>query len=473
MLRRTIFLMLIILLPGAHKVVSQVSPAFSMYFLNPYQFNPSYAGLEGRPVFNLVHRQQWVSIEGAPVTTGLTFHMPLKYGVSIGAEVFNDKRSILSTNSINFTLGYAVQFNQKNILRFGLSGGGGSRNIDLNQVDNTSDPAIGDALENSFYLDGNFGISFQSGYFFLGVALPNFFEPNVNNYTSLENGGFAPLNEILFNTSYRFYFALDEMFFEPSILYRYNQNMPSQFEVAGIFNLKNLLWFGGSYRQEYGATAMLGITFNRQFMLGYGYGIGSEKLPGIGANTHEIQLSIALGKRKERAGRSPQFFVSYVDTERFYPDQRVKKQKASEEIAKTKEPVPIIVEVEENTEDPVVEQEGIDPEHDDPRLVLTSPRKESKVSAIRSETVNAGISDFELSRGNYIIIGEYTSQSEAAAATDRLGNEGYRAGYGYVSRKRTWMVYIYRSDSRIGFRKKVLEIRDNPDFRNAWILTVL
>jgi hypothetical protein len=352
-----------------------------------------------------------------------------------------------------------------------LSGGAGSRNIDINQVDNTSDPAIRDALDDSFYLDGNFGLSFQTGYFFLGVALPNFFEPNLNNYSSFENGVFAPLNEILFNASYRFYFALDDMFFEPSVIYRLNQVMPDQFEAAGIFYLKNLVWFGGSYRQDYGASAMVGFTIGKQFLIGYSYGIGSQKLPGIGSSTHEIHLSLALGKRSQSKSRAPDFFVSYVDTDRFYPDQRVRKQKSSEEIARVKEPTPIIIEVIEEEE--AGEEEQISSEHDDPRLVLSRGRKLNNVTRIRSETVYVGNSNFELPTGNYIIIGEYKSQAEANEEADRLGNEGYRAEFGYVSRKRLWMVYIYRSDSRIGFRKKVLQTRDNPDFKDAWILSVL
>jgi type IX secretion system PorP/SprF family membrane protein len=472
MMKRYIFLLLIIILKGSGQAISQISPSYSMFFLNPYQINPSYAGIEGRPVFNLIHRQQWVSIEGAPKTTGLTFHMPVNYGVSVGAEIYSDKRGILSTNSVTFTAGYAVQFDQKNILRFGLSGGIGNRNIDVSQV-NTSDPAIGDALDNSFFLDGNFGMSIQSGYFFFGVALPNFFEPNLNNFSTIENGSFAPFNEILFNGSYRFYFALDDMFIEPSLVYRYHQIMPGQFEIAGIFSLRNLLWFGGSYRQDYGATAMVGLTINKQFLIGYSYGIGSDRLSGIGASTHEINLSIALGKRQIRSDTSPEFFVSYVDTERIYADQRVKKQLTTEEIAQAQPPTPILIEVEETEEEQTEEEEVTSSEHDDPRLVMSTPRRLNNITAIRSETVYAGISDFELPTGNYIIIGEYRTQTEANTATDRLGNEGYRADYGYVSRKRLWMVYIYRSDSKIGFRKKVLETRENPDFRNAWILSVL
>jgi len=258
MINRSLLLTCIIFLFGSGQVLSQISPAFTMFFIDPYQINPSYTGLEGRPVFNLNHRQQWVGVDGAPVTTGLTFNMPFNYGVSVGAKIYSDKRSILSTNSVTLTVGYAVNFSQKNILRFGLSGGAGSRNIDISQVDNTSDPAIRDALDNSFYLDGNFGMSFQSGYFLLGVALPNFFEPNLNNVSTFENGGFAPLNEILFNTSYRFYFSLDEMFFEPSLIYRYNQVMPSQLRPTK----KASPWIMSPNRQKKVSMAVLASYFS-------------------------------------------------------------------------------------------------------------------------------------------------------------------------------------------------------------------
>jgi hypothetical protein len=212
---------------------------------------------------------------------------------------------------------------------------------------------------------------------------------------------------------------------------------------------------------------MVGFTFNKKFSVGYSYGFGSMKLPGLGASSHEINLRIALGERNQRNNINPEFFVSYVDTERFYADQRVKQQKASEEIAKVKPVQPILIEVEE------AEEEVPSSSHDDPRLVMSRSRKLSNVTTIRSETVNEGNSPLELPRGNYIIIGEYQNESDAKAFTDRLGNEGYRAEYGFVSRKRLWMVYIYRSDSRIGFRKKVLDTRTNPDFKNAWILSVL
>jgi hypothetical protein len=220
---------------------------------------------------------------------------------------------------------------------------------------------------------------------------------------------------------------------------------------------------------------MLGLTLNKQFMIGYSYGIGSAKLPGIGASTHEIHLSIALGKRNQKSAAQSDIFISYVDTDRVYPDQRVKQQKETKAISKVTPITPIIVEIEEpvEEEEEQVAQDVRTSEHDDPRLVITRGRKASNVTTIRSETVYEGISDFELPKGNYIIVGEYKDESEARQYYTRLGNEGYRAEFGYVSRKRMWMVYIYRSDSKIGFRKKVLETRSNPDFQDAWILSVL
>ncbi len=213
--------------------------------------------------------------------------------------------------------------------------------------------------------------------------------------------------------------------------------------------MRNLLWFGGSYRQDYGLSGFVGVTLNKKFLIGYSYGFGSESLPGIGASTHEINLRISLGQRNQRSNNNPDFFVSYVDTERVYADQRVKKQKSSEEIAKANEPTPIIVEivepiVEETVEEPEVPSNAVrTSEHDDPRLVMTRGRS---VTTIRSETVYVGTSDFELPKGNYIIVGEYADEVDAKQYHSRLENEGYRAEYGYVSSKWHWMVYIYRSE---------------------------
>ena len=202
MIQRYRTYIIFIILLNSLELFGQVSPSSTMFFINPFYYNASYAGIEGRSRLSLNHRQQWVGIDGAPVTTSLSFHTPLNKGLAIGANIYSDRRSILSTNSATFSVGYTVAFSEREYLRFGLSGGIGFRNIDLSQVDNPTDPALLDVVDNNTFLNGDFGLSFQSGYFNIGVSLPNFFEPNLNNLSSFENGDFAPLNEVLFKGSW-------------------------------------------------------------------------------------------------------------------------------------------------------------------------------------------------------------------------------------------------------------------------------
>ncbi len=57
--------------------LGQQVPVFSQHFVNPYLYNPAFAGIDGAFSVFLTYRDQWVGIEGSPVTANLSFHMPL------------------------------------------------------------------------------------------------------------------------------------------------------------------------------------------------------------------------------------------------------------------------------------------------------------------------------------------------------------------------------------------------------------
>jgi type IX secretion system PorP/SprF family membrane protein len=443
---------------------AQISPSFTQFFMNPYRINPSYAGIEGRPVIYLAHRQQWVGIEDAPVTTTFSIHTPMNNGLNLGADFYHDSRGILNTNSFLFTAGYSIAFSQKDYLRFGISGGLGFRNIDLSQVDNPSDPALLNVVENNMFINGNFGVSYHTGYFSVGIAIPNLFEPNLNNTSTFENGEIAPFNEVVFNTSYRFYFGLDDYAFEPQILYRYSNLLPKQYELAGIFHLKNIVWVGGSFRQNYGVSALGGIKFKNQMAFGYSYGMGLQSLSGIGASTHEFSFSLQLGQKRRSRRKTQNLYLSFIDTERVYWESEPRVKKIKEE-----KPVEVVVQKPVETVVPVTEPTSA---HDNPRLALERELKVNVVSDVRSETVTAGNHPLELPKANYIIVRESDNQEEVRNYTDKLNDEGERAGYGFVSRRNKWMVFVYQSDSKIGLRRQVAKKQNNPEFKDAWLLTI-
>ena len=58
-------------------VNAQQDAQSSLYFFNPLNYNPAYAGSRGSLNFTAINRAQWVGWEGAPRTQFLSIHAPI------------------------------------------------------------------------------------------------------------------------------------------------------------------------------------------------------------------------------------------------------------------------------------------------------------------------------------------------------------------------------------------------------------
>ena len=96
-------LLIILLFAGIVQSYGQQDPQYSLYMFNPFGINPAYAG--SREVLSavLVHRSQWIGLEGAPETQVLAINTPLKNKkMGVGFQVVNDK--IGPKNTLNISI---------------------------------------------------------------------------------------------------------------------------------------------------------------------------------------------------------------------------------------------------------------------------------------------------------------------------------------------------------------------------------
>ncbi|MDZ7608446.1 MAG: type IX secretion system membrane protein PorP/SprF [Cyclobacteriaceae bacterium] len=279
----------------------QELPLNSQIFLNPYYYNPAFAGFEDRPAFYLYRRQQWTGIEGAPETVGINFHTIFNEKISFGLYVMNDKASIFNTSRALFTFGYRAKFDEFHYLSFALSGGAGFNNTDLSTID-PDDPAMSNALENSIFLDGNAGFNYYNNGFNLGLSLPKIFKNTAISDQSFTQGEISPLNDVIAMTSYRWEISENNFAFEPWMIYYYTKDLPGQFEAIGLFHLADVFWLGASYRQNYGMSGMVGLNIKDNFKFGYAYEFFTNELGSFNNGTHDIQLAMVFGK-KEKKGK--------------------------------------------------------------------------------------------------------------------------------------------------------------------------
>jgi type IX secretion system PorP/SprF family membrane protein len=322
--RITFFCVWLALIPG--EINAQDAVNFTQFFINPYSYNPSYAGTDGRAALFVAYRKQWANIQGGPAVANLSLHgQTTKAGLSFGLNVVNDTRGVLSTSGLALGLGYSASLSDQATLRFGVSVGGAWNMVDLEEIEDASDPALAELLDQHVFLLGSAGISLRAKSFHLGVSLPSLFSPS---YVSVDPFSFKevkPFQSIIVNASNRFYFGGDRHIFEPYLLYRVNTGLPSQFEAAGVVHLNHVLWIGGSYKQDFGISALGGVKINHTILIGGSYSLKNTGINELNSPSYEVQMSYLIGPRKRNV---PHY--SFVDAEKVKPKKR---KSASELIA--------------------------------------------------------------------------------------------------------------------------------------------
>ena len=288
---------------------TQNIPIYTQYIVNPYIYNPAYAGIEGKPTIGLTYRKQWTGITDAPTTANFVFHTPLFAGINFGLNVTQDNYGIFKSSSALLTVGYTIVLGWNHYLSLGISGGAGFQNIDFTNV-NLSDPAFANLLSESTYLDGNVGIAYHIANFNLGISLPNIFQTETFPTEIFDTGTLGLISNYMITADYMIYFAGDNFAFQPYVLYRSFEEYTPQIEGGGIFHIKNVLWVGGAYRQDFGIAGLAGVKVKGNFSFGYSYEIPAVKATNINKTSHEIQLTISFGKKNNRSKKHATFLAS-------------------------------------------------------------------------------------------------------------------------------------------------------------------
>jgi type IX secretion system PorP/SprF family membrane protein len=291
---------------------AQQTSGLTQFFVNASSLNPSYTAIDGRPAAFLGYRKQWAGLEGSPTIGYFNLQAPLPSNVLLGATFVSDKKGLINTSSVLFTGGYSVSLANERYLRFALSLGGAWNKVDVGNLFfvNQSDPVLANLASSNAELLGNAGISFHTKTFHGGLTIPTILEP-----TYVATDGFTiakvnPLQSLVFNLSNRFYFAKGKNAVEPYLIYRLNSTLPSQIEFATVLHLQNKVWVGGSFKQDFGISALAGVKLSKVSALGYSYTVKNSGDNQVSFPSHEIQLALLFGKHKKN---TPMY--SFVNTE--------------------------------------------------------------------------------------------------------------------------------------------------------------
>lgn len=464
---RTVTSLITLLFLATISALGQQVPSYNQFFFNPALYNPSFIGQSGYTEANINHRQQWVGIEGAPVTTNVNIQTPLSERLALGLVLYSDKLGLITTYETTAGLSYNVNLGPASRLSFGLTAGVGRNEIEY--VDN--DPAYANALDKSFYFSGQFGVNFTMNRLTVGFALPQLMESQFAQEENFEEIGLEATRLTFSSVSYKFDLG-QKITLEPTVFYQSDEKSIDQLGGLAAITYNNLFWVGGGYREEQGANGFLGFNINEFIKVGYAYEFAPAATSSELSNgTHEFQVGIKLGKNKRQktktivskeADPSPQI-DDIKENELVVTEPEEEKEGEQIEIG----PTTTNSREEEPEEIEVVQKEYI-------TELEGQPYTETATEETEPEEEERIVKPGELAPGYYVIVGAYQSRQNAESYAAQVRSSGYYVSVGINPATGLNYVYIKQTqdfDSATKARDQIRKIYEF-EFREAWILNI-
>ena len=283
---------------------AQQDAMYSQYMWNMMSVNPAYAGSKTGIHGVLLHRQQWLNVEGAPTTQNFVVHSPIhQEKMGLGLNIVNDRIGVTSRLNIQAAYSYKLRLEDSN-LRFGIQGSISRwRNNwqDINTID-PNDPSF--ALNSESFLKPNFGfgVYWNNERFFASAAVPHLINQDLS-----EEAVEAQLRRHLFASFGGLYTINDQLKFKPSVMLKFVDSAPLQADINAEFIINDRVWIGASGRVWDGLVGMAQVKLRDHFWIGYAFDYPLTEIRRVASGTHEIFISYTHFIRKPKI-RSPRYF---------------------------------------------------------------------------------------------------------------------------------------------------------------------
>jgi type IX secretion system PorP/SprF family membrane protein len=316
----------------SHWAQAQQQPQYTQYLANNFILNPALAGIENYTDVKISHRHQWVGIDGAPVTTYFTIQTPLgkkddrttatsfetpgenprgrnfwqdyeaaKPHSGIGLKIINDNTGPLNRFAGYVSYAYHVGISARTSLAAGFEAGLRNISLDRGKLDfgiaNPQDPAVYNSPEiNQVKPDFGAGIWIYSADYFIGLSAQQIIPQKIYFSGSQVQQAGKLVPHLFASAGYRF-FLDDDISFLPSLMLKYVQPTPLQFDINAKAQYRDLFWLGAGFRLQDGFSALMGLNVSNTFNIGYSYDYTVSRLNTFSRGSHEIILGFLIGNK--------------------------------------------------------------------------------------------------------------------------------------------------------------------------------
>lgn len=290
--------------------LAQQEVMVSQYMFNGLFLNPAYAGSHGYVSSSLLHRAQWMQVEGAPRTSMLAVDAPLMNGsMGLGFSLVHDQIGVSRDLDLSTHYAYHLRISDDSKLAFGLRAGLSIYSANLNELTywDANDQVFQNNISNQLVGKFGFGLYWYNATSYVGLSVPTIYAADGNITMDV-----AGALDHYYTQHYYLHagkvFPLSEVFdIKPSIMVKYQPQAPLQGDVNCNLLYKERVWFGVGYRTGDAMVGMVEYQINPQLRIGYAYDMTTSRLRNYTSGSHEVMLGLDLGRELVRI-KTPRYF---------------------------------------------------------------------------------------------------------------------------------------------------------------------
>jgi type IX secretion system PorP/SprF family membrane protein len=291
-MKRVIPICILIIL-AIPEIKSQQIPPLSQYMLNPYAINPAAIATTDKLPIAFTYRKLWAGVDGSPAIQFLSGNMQVADAMGAGMKIFNYQAGPLRKTGLEATYSYHLPLNQNGTnISFGLSGL--LYQVYLNKSElNVEDPddEVFLGSDKMMVPDASFGIYLYNEKYYVGLAIPQLFNRNVD----FKSDGILQQKQVRHYYLHGGYiFELSPDFtLEPSLLFKFIEAGLFQADINTTLTYKEMVLFGLSLRTSDAFIFRLGYKA-KDFVIGYSFDLILNDLRTQTFGSHEILLMYSL-----------------------------------------------------------------------------------------------------------------------------------------------------------------------------------
>lgn len=293
-IKKDIYVFLILVIYTPMHLSAQQEANYTQYMYNTSIFNPAYVGSRGTFHALVMHRSQWVGIDGAPTTQALTVHSVLGEKQGWGGQLFRETIGPSTKTVLSADFAHRIALNDSGtILSFGVKGGIQLFHIDFNklQLSDQQDGVFQTNVSNRIFPIAGVGIFAYDEKWYFGVSIPNVLKTRFFENTSItkisENLHYYVIGGYVFQVA-------PNVQLKPTGIVRISERVPVSIDLSAnmIFNKK--ITVGVSYGFGTNISVLGAFQFSEKTTFGYSYSNDTSILRNINLGTHEFFLRYEL-----------------------------------------------------------------------------------------------------------------------------------------------------------------------------------